>query len=114
MLVQVAVPFPVEEQWLPTVINHYGTRMAENCTGISVKRVDATLQEFRRVEIVAGTSVEERGGRQVKDSREIQCGSDVLFIPKITNSGVFGLVVLAELCCPICRCVVRNNDFDIL
>jgi hypothetical protein len=59
MLIQVAVPFPIEEQWLPTVVNHCGAGMAENCTGISVKRVDATLQEFRRIEIVAGTRMEE-------------------------------------------------------
>ena len=68
MLVQVAVPVPVEEQWLPTLVDHYGAGMAENRTQISVKRADATLQEFRRIEIVAGTTMEEGPAGQLENT----------------------------------------------
>jgi hypothetical protein len=87
--------------------------MAENGTRISVKRVKATLQKLRCIKIVARAGMEQGRGRQLKNSGKVQRASNILLVSEITNPGIFGLIASADLCCTVCRRIIRNNDLEV-
>jgi hypothetical protein len=88
--------------------------MTEDDLRLSFEHVDTALQKQRLVQIVVSAAMEERASGEFEDAIEVRRRSYVLFIAKVAYSRILRLVASANFARAIGRCVVGDDDLEIL
>src|SRR6266851_8740537 len=75
---------------------------------------DKTREHRSRKVIIVRGPLEELASGKFKRPIMICGQADVRLVPVITNPCIFLCEEMADFLCPISRCVVRNNQFEVL